>query len=340
MKDFKIPTQGTWAQLPTPIQKLHKISAETGVELYIKRDDLTGFECSGNKIRKLNFLVQDALDKGATCLITCGGLQSNHCRATAALAARLGLRCVLLLRGEKPKEYSANYLLDHLFGAEIFYLSNEQYANQRDLLISIDSQMRKIGAKSYYIPEGGSNPLGSMGYLQAWQEIGEQIKNDSELSSGFNSIVCAHGSGGTQAGLVLGKIFYETELPVAKKVIGVNVCYDKIKSFQLVKDVLWGAIQGFHLPLSFLSDDIVILDGFLGRGYALHTKEELEFLARIARTEGILLDPTYSGKAFYGMVQTLKKQRDFFGEKILFLHTGGAFGNFKLQEEWKEIWEK
>ncbi len=338
-KKFTLPPQGHWAQMPTPIQKLSRLSEELGVELYVKRDDLTGFEWSGNKIRKLNFLVQEALQKGATCLITCGGLQSNHCRATAALAAHLGLRCILLLRGEKPKNFSSNLLLDHLFGAEVFYVTNEQYANQKELLMTIDAQVRQIGGKTYYIPEGGSNALGTMGYLQAWQEMAEQIKGDPSLpKAGFDSIVVAHGSGGTQAGLVLGKIFHEASMPVAKHVMAVNVCYDKARSYEIVKDILWSTIQGYHLPLSFLADDIEILDGFVGRGYALNTKEELAFIARVARTEGLLLDPTYSGKAMYGLYQTIKKQPKALGEKVLFLHTGGSFGNFKLQEEWSDLW--
>lgn len=143
--DFKLPERGSWSRRPTPIQKLDRLSQEWGINLFVKRDDLTGLEWSGNKIRKLDFLVQDALLKGANCLITCGGVQSNHCRATAALAAKLGLRCVLLLRGEKPKQYSSNNLLDQLFGAEIFYLTNEQYYNQGDLRQALDAQIRSQG---------------------------------------------------------------------------------------------------------------------------------------------------------------------------------------------------
>ena len=332
--NFELPKKESFAHLPTPIHFLPRISAELGVEVFLKRDDFTGLEWSGNKVRKLEYLFHEAKNKGATCVITCGGVQSNHCRATAALAAREGLQCILLLRGEEPKSFQANFLLDKLFGAQIFYLTNEQYYNQNDLLITIDTQVRQTGGTAYFIPEGGSNAMGSMGYISAWNEIISQLKVED---AAYSSVVVAHGSGGTQAGLILGKIL-QPEAPLAHtRVVAVNVCYDKQTSYNLVKDILWSAIQKFHLPISFFADDIEILDGFVGVGYAQNTKAELEFIARIARTEGVLLDSTYTGKAFYGLYQTVKKNKDALGKKILFLHTGGAFGNFKMEKEWREI---
>lgn len=328
------PERGRWARLPTPIEKLAKISAELGTEIWIKRDDQTGFEWSGNKIRKLEFLAQDALQKGATCLITMGGVQSNHCRATAALAAKLGLRCVLFLRGEPPAKAMANNLLDRLFGAEIFYLTNEQYYEGiQDFRQLVDQQIRSQGGKTYFIPEGGSNGLGTFGYAEAFMEI-ERQRRAGECPQ-FDSIVVAHGSGGTQAGLVLGKLM--SEQPASNtRIIGVNVCYGKKESFDLVKNILWAAIQERQLPLSFAAADIEVLDGFVGRGYALSTKEELEFLKKIAQQEAVLLDPVYTGKGFYGLYQTLKQDKSAFGERVLFIHTGGGFGLFKMEEEWNQ----
>lgn len=333
---FELPPRGRWARLPTPIEKMEKLSAELGVELWLKRDDQTGFEWSGNKIRKLEFLAEDALRKGATTLITMGGVQSNHCRATAALAAKLGLRCVLFLRGEAPADFSSNNLLDRLFGAEIFYLTHEQYYEGiEDLRQLVDGQVRSQGGKTYFIPEGGSNGLGSYGYVEAFREIAAQSER------AFDSIVVAHGSGGTQAGLVLGKLMAESADPKgawgATRIVGVNVCYDKRHSFELVKRALWAAIQERQVPLSFATADIEALDGFLGRGYALSTKEELEFIRKVARDEGVLVDPVYTGKALFGLYQTVKKNRDAFGKRVLFIHTGGGFGLFKLNEEWKEV---
>ncbi len=316
--------------MPTPLEKLERLSAELGVELWLKRDDQTGFEWSGNKIRKLEYLAKDAIDKGATCLITMGGVQSNHCRATAALAAKLGLRCILLLRGEAPDSAVSNNLLDRIFGAEIFYLTNEQYYEGiQDLRLLLDQQIRAQGGKSYFIPEGGSNGLGAMGYAEAFHEISAQ-------ADPFDSIVVAHGSGGTQAGLVLGKLLAEEKYQHTR-IVGVNVCYDPKESFRLVKDVLWAAIQQQKLPLSFAASDIEILEGFLGAGYAKSSPEELDFILKVARQEGVLLDPVYTGKAFYGMVKTLKADPKAFGKRVLFIHTGGAFGLFKLEKEWQEV---
>jgi len=324
------PEKGAWAKLPTPIEKMERLSAELGIELWLKRDDQTGFEWSGNKIRKLEFLAQDALAKGATTLVTCGGVQSNHCRATAALAAKLGLRCVLFLRGEAPAQLRSNNLLDRLFGAEIFYLTSEQYyEGMGDARAMVDGQIRAQGGKTYFIPEGGSNGLGALGYAAAFGEIEAQAE-------AFDSIVVAHGSGGTQAGLVLGKLL--SEGPAANtRVVGVNVCYDKKESYRLVKEVLWAAIQERRLPISFAADDIEILDGFLGRGYAQSTREELEFLLKVAREEGALFDPVYTGKALFGLYKTVKASREALGKRVLFIHTGGAFGLFKMEDEWKEV---
>lgn len=327
---IEFPGKGLWARLPTPLEKLEKLSAELGVELYLKRDDQTGFEWSGNKIRKLEYLAHDALEKGATCLVTMGGVQSNHCRATAALAAKLGLRCVLFLRGEAPAKAMSNNLLDRLFGAEIFYLTNEQYYEGiADLRLMLDQQIRAQGGKTYFIPEGGSNGLGAFGYAEAYRELCGQAEP-------FDSMIVAHGSGGTQAGLVLGKLVAEPRYQNTR-IVGVNVCYDQKESFNLVKNVLWEAIQQRKLPLSFAASDIEVLDGFVGAGYAKSTREELDFLVKVARQEGVLLDPVYTGKAFYGMYKTLKADPKAFGQRVLFIHTGGGFGLFKMEEEWREI---
>jgi D-cysteine desulfhydrase len=159
----------------------------------------------------------------------------------------------------------------------------------------------------------------------------------AHVQNNFNSLLLAHGSGGTQAGLILGKLLSENKVLSDCRIWGVNVAYDREKSFQLVKDILWSAIQQFRLPISFMSDDINVLDGFIGLGYAQNTREELDFFWKVARAEGLLLDPTYTGKAFWGLWQTVKKDKAFFGKKILFLHTGGSFGQFKLSAEWGDL---
>ena len=284
------------------------------MDLYIKRDDTTGFILGGNKVRKLNFLFQEALDQGQTCVITCGGIQSNHCRAVAALAARLGLDCILLLAG-KPKVIQGNLLLDHLFSAEIHYVSQEEYEEKDLLLRKLASQVKDRGGKPYIIPEGGSNTLGMMGYIQMWQELEAQLST-GDIPKSFDSLVSATGSGGTQGGLLLGKIEAQSgNSPIANmRVVGVNVCYDKKKTFQLIKNLLWKSITQNHWPYSFLHSDIELLDGFLGAGYGKTTIEELRFIHKVARMEGIVLDPTYSGKAFLGLYETLKRDSNAFGK--------------------------
>lgn len=336
--EFKLPAKMSWSQLPTPIHHLPRLSEECGVNLYVKRDDMTGFVTGGNKVRKLDFLFQEAKAQGATTVISCGGVQSNHCRAVAAIAAQIGLQCVLVLRGQEPEVFRSNLLLDRLLGAEILYVTDEQYRQKEEMRRLVESQVRARGGKPYYIPEGGSNALGSIGYVEAWREIQSQLGTKDpyfggDLPQQFDSVVVANGSGGTQCGLILGKI---SSGNADTRVVGVNVCYDKQETFSLVKDILWNTISQFKLPYSFMADDIEVLDGFVGRGYALSTTEELKFLAMVGRREGLILDPVYSGKAFYGIWQTLKKDKNYFGKNILFIHTGGAFGNFRLEGEWNE----
>ncbi len=337
------PERLNGARIPTPVHKLPRLSGEYGVNLYVKRDDLTGFVLGGNKIRKLDYLLFDATQHGATALISCGRVQSNHCRAVAALAASYGLESILILRGEKPDSLRSNLLLDYLFGAQVFYVTEAEYKERENLRRIIEHQIVDRGGKAYYIPEGGSNPIGTFGYVNMWRELtmqlGSEVPNyDEPVPSKFDSIVFANGSGGTQAGLILGKLLDEEK--VDTRIVGVNVCYDASETFHLVKDLLWKTVAHFSLPLSFMAEDIEILDGFIGEGYALSRREELNCIAHVARQEGVLLDPVYSGKAMHGLLETLKKSPEHFGKNILFVHTGGGFGNFNIEDAWSEVFLK
>ena len=347
---LELPKRLSWSRLPTPIQKLTRVSLELGANVYVKRDDLTGFVTGGNKIRKLDFLYREALDQGATAVISCGGVQSNHCRAVAAVAAQYGLECILILRGERPAKLKANLLLDYLLGAKVLYVTDEEYEHREELRMRLEEQIRGMGGKGYYIPEGGSNPLGTMGYVEAWREIQSQLGTREEnlgheIPKHFDSVVFATGSGGTQCGLLLGRLLTENAepgkagevRPAPTKIIGANVCYDKQETFRIVKDLLWKTLVNRNVHYSFLGSDIELLDGFIGKGYAQNTPEELRFFAKIAKLEGMVLDPTYSGKAFLGLYETLKRDKTAFGENVLFIHTGGAFGNFKYSEEWNDV---
>ncbi|MCO5142729.1 MAG: D-cysteine desulfhydrase family protein [Oligoflexia bacterium] len=324
------PKSKEWAKKNTPLEKMHKLSEELGIDLWIKRDDQTGLEWSGNKIRKLEYIVPEAIDNGVTCLITCGGIQSNHCRATAALAAKLGLRAVLFLRGDEPKKVESNFLLMKVLGAETFFLNHEQYyEDMSEYIRLIDGQIRSQGGKTLFIPEGATCVQGCFGYIDTFQEI-EKAWEEMNPNKPLDTIFVANGSGGTQAGLVLGKLLSNSETNIA----GINVCYDKSESFRRVKKVIWDFIQQKKLGLSFMAEDLVIIDGYLGKGYGIASEDDFEIIKKIARSEGIILDPVYTGKAFRGMLSEIKKNKERFGSSIVFVHTGGCFGNFTEKQEW------
>ena len=275
------------------------------MQLWVKRDDLTGFGVSGNKVRKLEWLFADARARGADTVITCGGLQSNHARATAVAARRCGLNPVLLLRGATPDPVDGNLLLDQLMGAQIHTCSAEDYASSRaELMAGIAADLRSAGRRPYVIPEGGSNGIGAIGFIRAVEEL--------DALPPFDTIVCPVGSGGTLAGLVLGR-------PQAH-VRGYAVC-DDAPTF--VSKVLAIADE---LELEVPSAGWSVCETFRGEAYGIASPAVWRTIADVARTEGLLLDPTYTGKAFHGMLTEAKA--GLLGERILFWHTGGAFGLF------------
>jgi D-cysteine desulfhydrase len=315
------------AQLPTPVQPARRLSQQLGVELIIKRDDLTGAPLSGNKVRKLEYLLHEAgsWDSQAT-VITCGGEQSNHCRATAIAATQVGMRSYLLLRTEDPAHppaATANILLDKLVGAEIRWVSREEYKRRASLFVEVQGQLLAQGRKSHVIPEGGSNALGSWGYIRCVEELAEQ------LGDGPLTLVYAAGSGGTGAGLILGIKL----LGLPWRAVAVNVCDDRDYFTTVIGEIVEQAIGRWQLPVAFERSEIEICDGYVGAGYARSRPEELALLRDVARTEGLILDPVYTAKAYYGMVQELARDPRRFGERICFLHTGGIFGLFPKAQE-------
>jgi D-cysteine desulfhydrase len=323
MSRIPYPERIPIANLPTPLERLERLSAQLGVELWVKRDDLTGAELSGNKVRKLEFLFADARAQGADHVITCGGAQSNHCRATALSAARLGLRSTLLLRVPDPSQpppVEANILLDKLCGAEIRWVSREEYARRAELFPAVAEELRKAGRKPYVIPEGGSNPIGSWGYVRAIEELRAQ------LAPGPVTIVYAAGSGGTGAGIILGiKLAGLRDA----RAVGVNVCDDREYFVREIGQIVEGAIKKWRLDVTFDRKEIEILDGYVGRGYAISRPEELSLIRDVARAEGLVLDPVYTGKAFFGMREHVKA----LGPRIVFMHTGGIYGLFPKAAE-------
>ena len=322
--------------VPTPLQLepaiLPSLLSDTRLpDLWCKRDDLTGLVTTGNKVRKLELLVAQAKAEGCDTLITCGGVQSNHCRATAAVAAQMGMRSLLFLRTDDPvKTLTGNLLLDRVLGADIRYISRAVYADRSRVMAAAQTELRAQGRTAYVIPEGGSNGLGCLGYLRCIDELRSQIPDPHEPLT----VISAVGSGGTLAGLRLGVAL--ADLPW--RVVGVNVCDDRAYFQARVRDILQEAatIVGRPKALALAAQpetDTEICDGYVGRGYALSTPQELSLLISVARTSGLLLDPVYTGKAFFGMVSELRKNPGCFGSRIVFLHSGGLFGLLPLGDE-------
>lgn len=294
------------ARLPTPLHRLERLSRACGAEIWVKRDDLTGFGLSGNKVRKLEYLLEAAVAEGADTVLTTGGIQSNHARATAIAARMLGLEPVLLLRGERPHVSDANLLLDDLLGARVEWCTEAGYADRDALLAELADDVRRAGGRPYTIPEGGSNALGSAGFVAAADEVRAQV------DAPFDRVVCAVGSGGTLAGLAMG-----ADLGPVR---GVAVCDDAATFRARVQDIAGDR------PLEAPGGRWDVVEGYQGPGYGIATPEVWDAIRTAARLEGLLLDPVYTGKAMAALLAEVAAGR--WGGRILFWHTGGAFGLF------------
>lgn len=318
-----IPERILLANLPTKIEKLERISAQLqGPSIYIKRDDQTGTEFAGNKIRKLEYCIREAIDQGCDTLITCGGIQSNHCRATAAAAAKLGLKAIVVLRGDNPDIYEGNVLLDHLLGAEVRWISSEDYRDHRmDIMNTIANEVSAKGQQAYVIPEGASSGIGAFGYFSALQEI---VQQEQELGISFDAIVVAVGSGGTHGGLLLAQQL----LPTSHRIIGINVCDNEDYFKKAITKVMQESAHYINQPVTIPTEAIKIIDGYVGKGYAQSQPQELQCIKDLASLEGVILDPVYTGKAFYGLLEEIRKGTFKDLQNILFIHTGGLYGLF------------
>lgn len=313
---------------PTRIERLEKFSTIVKEHVYIKRDDQTGTEFSGNKIRKLEYSINEAVNNDCDTLITCGGIQSNHARATAAAGIKLGLKSVLVLRSDEKPELEGNYLIDKIMGADVRIISSEDYRERRqEIMENILKDLEAKGRKGYIIPEGASNGVGTFGYLACFKEILEQEKEHGMV---FDTIVTAVGSGGTFAGLFLGNKLTNS----GKKIVGINVCdtaeYFKERVSEILEEVKT-YIPDTEFEIS--KDDMCIIDGYVGDGYAVSRTEELDFICDFAEAEGIILDPVYTGKAMRGLYTEIKKGTFKDSKNILFIHTGGLFGLFSKRDQ-------
>ncbi|HSL48221.1 MAG TPA: pyridoxal-phosphate dependent enzyme [Candidatus Deferrimicrobiaceae bacterium] len=318
------PARLELALAPTPLLRLDRLSRRLGVELYVKRDDLTGLLESGSKVRKLEFLVGEALQQGADTLITCGPPDSNGCRAVAAVAARLGLRAVLVIRGERPPAYDGNLLLGRLLGAETRYCPGAEPARAGELMAALAAEVRAGGGRPYVIPESGAGELGALGYVECAVELSEQIHHGAPR---FDAVVISAGSGGSHAGLLMGKQL--AGLP--GEVVGVPVEAPVERVRAGIVATMSAAIQRFGFAIE-VPKTIHLLDGYQAAGRAEVADAELDVIVRLAREEGLLLDPVYTAKGFRGLVETLSRDPKALGQRVCFIHTGGLFSLFPLKD--------
>ena len=308
------------AHVPTPLEPLPRLTAQLeGPELWVKRDDQTGLATGGNKTRKLEFLVADALTQEADTLITCGAAQSNHARQTAAAAAKFGLERVLVLRGEEPSRTQGNLLLDQLLGAEVIWAGDEDLGRRMAQAAEV---LRAEGRRPYIVPYGGSNVIGASGYVAAMEELASQCEK-SDLS--FDHIVLASSSGGTQAGLAVGAraLGYEGRL------LGISVDLLARSLKRTLVELAAATVGRLGMDdVVFTSEDFAVNDDYLGGGYGVVSDLEREAIHTVARAEGLILDPVYTGRAFGGLLDLVRGEAIHPDERVLFWHTGGTGGLF------------
>ena len=300
-----------FAHLPTPVELLPRLSAQlNGPQIFIKRDDQTGLAFGGNKTRKLEYLLADAQAQGADTLITGGAVQSNHCRQTAAAAARNGFACTLVLTGDKPPKPSGNYFLDLFLGAQIVWAAGAD----RDLVLQQTfEQTQSEGRKPYLIPYGGSNPIGALGYVYALKEMLEQVDD-------LDWIIFPSSSGGTQAGLALGGRMFNFK----GKILGISIDNPASELSEKIARLAEETAQGLGIEQSFKPQDILVNDDYLGGGYGVMGEPEVEALKMFAHSEGMLLDPVYTGRAAAGLIDLIRREVITAHQKVLFWHTGGS----------------
>ncbi len=300
-----------FAHLPTPVEPLPGVSTVLqGPNLWVKRDDQTGLAFGGNKTRKLELLVAEARSNGARTLITTGAVQSNHCRQTAAAAARFGFDCILVLAGEKPTRTSGNLLLDQLFGAEVVWC--DASARQQALKDTFDDAW-EAGRRPYLVPYGGSSTTGAAAYALALQELLEQEQRP-------DWIVFASSSGGTQAGLVVGARLFGFE----GEILGISVDQPEQELKARVAQLATETADFLGEKLHFSADEILVNDDYLGKGYGVFGAPEREAIQLFARKDGLLLDPVYTGRAAAGLIDLARKGFFASGSPVLFWHTGGT----------------
>lgn len=332
----------TLGQFPTPIHRWNLPGLPKDTEVWIKRDDLTGMQLSGNKVRKLEFLIADAKAQGADCVITIGGIQSNHCRATAVAAKYFNLDCYLILRTsrtvvEQDPGLEGNLLVERMVGAHVSLVSKEEYVQLGSVGLGklLTEKLKAEGRKPYVIPVGGSNSLGTWGYIEFVKELQGQLEGGKVSGiKHFDDIVMACGSGGTTAGLALAAHLSNLQT----KIHAYAVCDTPEYFYEYVQGLIDGLDAGVK------SEDIVKVVNAKGLGYAMSTTEELKLVKEVAELTGVILDPVYSGKALIGMLKDMAENpSEWEGKKVLFVHTGGLLGMYDKVQQLQPLtskWER
>jgi D-cysteine desulfhydrase family pyridoxal phosphate-dependent enzyme len=306
------------ASLPTPLEEMPRLTEILGgPRLLIKRDDLTGLALGGNKARKLEFLLGEARASGADVVVTTGALQSNHARITAAAARKLGMRAVLVLSGEEPAEYQGNLLLDIIFGAEVRVIQSEEEYVLLATMEDVARELSREGHRPYLIPTGGSTALGVCAYIEAAMEL---LLQANGMGVAVDAIVHATSSGGTQAGLFVGMKLAQARV----QLVGISAGPPREVVERRVTTLVDDVSRLLRLDLRGHPDDLIVLDGYVGEGYGIPSPECLEAIRLVARTEGILLDPVYTGKAMAGLIDWIRQGRFEPSQTVVFWHTGGV----------------
>jgi len=300
---------------PTPCHRLNRLSKRYGVEMYCKRDDMTGFGFGGNKARKLEFLIGDAIHRGCDTVVTCGGIQSNFCRLTSAIGAAYGLSVHLVLGGGMPDTPRGNLLLDEMLGARIHFVRSDDWNEWEREADNITEKLRSKGTKVFRMPIGGSVPLGVAGYMMVFDEI---MRDQERLGIVFDHIIHASSSGGTQVGLILGKFISGW----MGEITGVSVAIPSHELKKIIKRLIQETSELLKLNSTPPDETIQIEDRFIGDGYAIFTDGAKNAIDIFSRYEGIFLDRVYTGKAGDALISWLENGR-LKGKNILFLHTGG-----------------
>lgn len=308
-------------KLPTPLEKMTNLSRVTHIpHLYMKRDDFTDIGYGGNKIRKLEFLLADAKAKGADIIMSTGGVQSNFTRQAAAFAAKVGMRSICILLGEEPEEYRGNLLLEKLMGAELYFAHAENLDEgarvAAELMDSLTQKFEKEGLTCYPMPISGSTPIGNVGFTVGFLEFYSQMK---DLSIDADHVVLAAGSGGTLAGLLVGKMMTGCEATIMG--IRVGHMFDPFR--ENVAQMANELCSFLELDFKVSAQDIITFDDYIGEGYDIPTKEANDAIKLVARTEALFLDPVYTGKGMAGLLGLVKRGEIGRDDTIVFWHTGG-----------------